>query len=390
MVSFEPRKSFEHIDKLSYEIGPRLAGSERSDEAAEYIKKQFEQLGLNTRFQNFEFVDRVTQSKARMIILGSLFLSFPFLAIYFGRWIALSAVLGGYLVYFLAPHLLPKKEDRNVVAVKEPEGDVEKRIVVGAHYDSAPCNESKNWGYFHRLALPPILAAFLALSIFTFFVESNLWLFIWIVLAPLTLLTFAAPFWIYSDLISPGTDDNASGVSVLLEVARSISEKQLDGTEVRFVAFGAEEQGLFGSKDFSGRSASPEFFLNLDSLGSGESLAVIRGNGIIRKRSTSEWLNEELSGGNGIEKVWTPLSAHDHIPFLDSNIEATTLTSTNPSEKNSLDEFFEKYFGLSNVQTDRLPYLHTLDDEPEKIRLENIKKSGRLVSDMLVRNEGNP
>ncbi|MBI2787589.1 MAG: M28 family peptidase [Elusimicrobia bacterium] len=47
---------------------------------------------------------------------------------------------------------------------------------------------------------------------------------------------------------TPGADDNASGVAVLLEVARLLREKK-PGREVRFVAFGTEEPPSFGTRN---------------------------------------------------------------------------------------------------------------------------------------------
>jgi len=46
----------------------------------------------------------------------------------------------------------------------------------------------------------------------------------------------------------PGADDNASGVAVMLECARRIADSY--ATNVGFVAFNAEEDGLLGSQDF--------------------------------------------------------------------------------------------------------------------------------------------
>ncbi|MFA6091962.1 MAG: M28 family peptidase [Elusimicrobiota bacterium] len=47
---------------------------------------------------------------------------------------------------------------------------------------------------------------------------------------------------------TPGADDNASGVAVLLETARLLKERRPD-REVRFVAFGTEEPPSFGTRN---------------------------------------------------------------------------------------------------------------------------------------------
>jgi hypothetical protein len=47
---------------------------------------------------------------------------------------------------------------------------------------------------------------------------------------------------------TPGADDNASGVAVLLEAARLLRERQ-PGRQVRFVAFGTEEPPSFGTRN---------------------------------------------------------------------------------------------------------------------------------------------
>ena len=48
---------------------------------------------------------------------------------------------------------------------------------------------------------------------------------------------------------TPGADDNASGIAVLLEAARLLRERGAGGREVRFAAFDAEEPPAFGTRD---------------------------------------------------------------------------------------------------------------------------------------------
>jgi len=53
---------------------------------------------------------------------------------------------------------------------------------------------------------------------------------------------------------APGADDNASGVSNLVELARLISanDVRMENT-VRLIAFGGEEQGLVGSRNYAAK-----------------------------------------------------------------------------------------------------------------------------------------
>lgn len=53
-------------------------------------------------------------------------------------------------------------------------------------------------------------------------------------------------------LLSPGADDNASGVSVLLELARHLRDKRYSRT-IRFVAFANEEWPFFGRDEMGSR-----------------------------------------------------------------------------------------------------------------------------------------
>jgi Peptidase family M28/PDZ domain/PA domain len=70
--------------------------------------------------------------------------------------------------------------------------------------------------------------------------------------------------------IHNGADDNASGVSVMLEVARLLSQSP-PGPTVAFVAFTGEEVGLVGSSHFVGNSPldldRSELMVNFDMVG---------------------------------------------------------------------------------------------------------------------------
>ena len=59
--------------------------------------------------------------------------------------------------------------------------------------------------------------------------------------------TAGSPF--SQEPLTPGADDNGSGVACVLECARILSQYGFENT-IRFVAFAGEEQGLYGSEDY--------------------------------------------------------------------------------------------------------------------------------------------
>ena len=53
-------------------------------------------------------------------------------------------------------------------------------------------------------------------------------------------------------VLAPGADDNASGTSAVLEIARVLMEKNYQPeSTIKFITFAAEEYGLYGSEDFA-------------------------------------------------------------------------------------------------------------------------------------------
>jgi alkaline phosphatase isozyme conversion protein len=74
--------------------------------------------------------------------------------------------------------------------------------------------------------------------------------------------------------VGKGADDNASGVAVMLQVAEMVKDMQTPYT-IRFVAFGAEEAGLYGSAAYAKQMSATEVqeavaMINLDSLIAGD------------------------------------------------------------------------------------------------------------------------
>lgn len=381
MGEFEPRLAFEHLDKLAYEIGPRLAGSGGDLSAADHIRNHFESCGLEVEKQEFKFVDRSARTKTAACIFSMALTSSLFLPPEFsmGTWLVALGTWRSLRV------LMRKRASQNIIAalrVKEPKH----RVAITAHLDTAPCV-----GYrlhlFLRLAFQPILALItLALFLRTLF-DPQGWPIAWGVLASIFLPVCGGSFIAASSRrVSPGAHDNASGVAVMLEAARVFSEAPPPGVELTFIALGAEEQGLIGAQKLVEVKllAKETMVLNLDGVGAGPRAFVIEGNGIFRRRKTSEELNEILA--DSIKKIglrpgirWAALAGYDHIPFLRAGMLSTTLAMEAGGE-DRIGRLISKVFLLPNAKSVRgYRYAHTMEDTPERIEITNIERAGRIV-----------
>ncbi len=80
----------------------------------------------------------------------------------------------------------------------------------------------------------------------------------------------------------PGANDNASGVAVMLEVARALSDTSVHtGRSILFLAFGSEEQALLGSQHYLEHPYFPleqtRCLVNLDGVGAGTKISATAG-----------------------------------------------------------------------------------------------------------------
>ena len=378
-TEFELKNAFEHIDRLAYQIGPRLAGTRGEQMAAEYIADKFREYGMETELQVFKFRKRSSMAKAS----GAIYLVALFATLLFPPLESLVIWALALAAGWLARWLIPVAESRNIVArktVKDPKG----KIALTAHYDTAPCLRARRLHIYRRFAIRPVLGLLTLLLILRPILQIQPWWAIWGMAAALLLPACISPFVTLSGEVSPGADDNASGVAVMLECARVLaSDPHLD-RELICVAFGAEEQGLAGSRDVAeGGLLRNALVLNLDTLGHENRLAVVEGNGIFRRTRTDRGMNTALEGlmrGEGLEPayIWAAISSHDHLPLVRRGIRATTLSSASPL-RGALDRFVGKLIGRPNAAVWIHAHIHTTGDLPDMISPDNIEHAGRIV-----------
>lgn len=127
--------------------------------------------------------------------------------------------------------------------------------------------------------------------------------------------------------VFPGANDDASGVGVLLEIARLLTEKAYrPKATILFAAWGGEEAGLLGSRHYV---ANPRFplrdtlaMLQLDVVGQGKgpTLNITRSPGDLAARVHQA--ARDLGIATGVEQIQ---GGSDHQAFLEKNVPAVLL-----------------------------------------------------------------
>jgi putative aminopeptidase FrvX len=85
------------------------------------------------------------------------------------------------------------------------------------------------------------------------------------------------------DVFFPGANDNASGIAMMLNLVYHYTQKEVPKKTIVFMAFGAEEAGIIGSKHYTQNPLFPleqiNFLINVDIMGTGEEgIQVVNGS----------------------------------------------------------------------------------------------------------------
>lgn len=123
----------------------------------------------------------------------------------------------------------------------------------------------------------------------------------------------------------PGANDNASGVAMLLELAKHFTQPENKPKyTLVFTAFGGEEIGLLGSKHFTEQPYFPleqiKFLINLDLSGTGdEGIQVVNGSVFKSQFNTLQTINTQQQLLKEV-KVRGSACNSDHCYFYEKNV----------------------------------------------------------------------
>ena len=169
----------------------------------------------------------------------------------------------------------------------------------------------------------------------------------------------------------PGANDGASGVAVLLGLARSLPEATVP---VWLVFFDTEDNGniegwdwILGSREFvKNNPVQPRAAIVVDMIGDADL-------NIYKERNSNLDLTDVIwavAKGLGYESKFIPEYKHsmldDHTPFLEAGIPAVDIIDFD------------------------YPYWHTVQDTPDKVSAESLQAVGETLRVWMVQESGQP
>lgn len=169
--------------------------------------------------------------------------------------------------------------------------------------------------------------------------------------------------------IHNGADDNASGVAVLLQLARDLAEMDhARANDYLFIAFSGEEKGLYGSNYWTKNPTVPiaelNYMINLDMVGRLDTAKAIGVNGVGTSPAWAE-VSRILVGDLKVKTTTSGIGPSDHTSFYLQGVPAIHFfTGTHADyHKPSDDEEKINYDGMLRITRYIESLITTLNDD---------------------------
>ena len=382
-LTYDAKHAYHHITRLAI---PRLVGSVGETGAQDYIVQQFRVLGLDVSWEPFSFTKFPAEVLPR--ILCGLFVPVVLSVPWFGERFPIPVCLVCLLSLSIALLFTQwqkrleglydvgrKHRSENIVATNgAKQADDTPVFLFVAHYDS----KSQVLPIAVRAVAYGI--AIVGLIVLTIVMVIKVLTVVWL---PDSIVWSAAGVTTFCLLLlqinltqnrSPGGFDNASGVGVMLEVAR-VMVAHGEEKSVTFLAAGAEEYGMCGALRYVQKHADEydqknTYVINLDGLGVGNSVSIVKRYGIPPVRTANVLANLFQASGESlgiqVSERYLPIGVGlDSIPIASHGFETVTLTA-------------------GDVGRVALK-IHSKQDRCDLLNMESLQQVGELIVDVIER-----
>ena len=379
--TYDAQCAYHHITQLAI---PRLVGSTGEAETQDYIVQQFTELGLDVSWEPFVFTKFPAEVLPRILsaFFGLIVLFVPWFGERFPIPVCFACILSLAIAMFFTQwqkrleglyDVGRKHRTENIVATNSANRDNNTpAFLFVAHYDS----KSQVLPIAVRVVAYGIAIVGLIVLTVVMLVKviALIWLPNYIVwsIAGITSFCLLLLQINLTENRSPGGFDNASGVGVMLEVARVMMASD-EKKSVTFLATGAEEYGMCGALRYIQAHADEydrenTYVINLDGLGVGNGVNLVTRYGIPPTCTTRTLRNlfrtSSEALGIPVSERYLPIGVGlDSIPIASRGFETVTLTAR----------------GVGGVALK----IHSKQDRSELLNVESLQQVGELIVDVI-------
>jgi len=267
----------DHVKSLAFN---RSISSVEETKAALYIQNELYKENINSQMEYFSFTGAKRYFMRLTYIIAFFYLILNRLLLILCAYFSLKYLFQRTRNY----SLVGKENSKNVIAkIKARKKNQNRAVVIlSAHYDSfssnLPYGLQKIFFFLFKIILFPYVFFAMLIPYIFIFREKSVETFQLIIIFTLVefVITIVIFLLIYDNNKSKGSIDNASGVSILIELLKLFKKNPLENYDVIFLWSGAEEWGLKGSKRFCKRHRSylskkydldRSFNINIDMVG---------------------------------------------------------------------------------------------------------------------------
>lgn len=368
--------TIKHVESLAFN---RRASTVGEINTVFYIQRELAKESIESKIEYFSW------SKPLRILIRIIYFVILCYFLFNGQYLIL-------LLYFMIKiilnkyrtiSLVKKQESKNIIAKISAKKKVIKRplIIFSAHHDSISANipykfqrflylTNRTFGFAYLFIISVLsvwftLDSFLNLSINYFFI--NLMGIISFIVISIIIFIYILLYNTNSNE-STGSIDNASGIAILIELAKLLNKNPLEKIDILFIWCGAEEWGYKGSKNFCKKhfndlnqkyDLNKSCCINIDMVGT--YIGLLDKIGLIKKKKMNDNLNDLLEVS--AKRLRIPLIKYE------KNIEPTSdHVSFRSFTKNP-----NKNFQVCCFHSDKDSILiHSTRDTPEKCSSENL------------------
>lgn len=381
-------ETYELVEYMSKEIGPRIPGSENETKLHGYMSDKLKEIGLNPKTESFVFAPygsigglpmagwagilgavalMLTMILAQLTIVSAFIVSSAACLYMIGLWIWLIVSVFNYKTIF--DWAFKHKVSHNTYAELLPEdGEYDYTIILSGHTDtswtlklSASQHKLGFVGTVIKLAVGAVsvgIVTLLTLAVFVLLCVciddytyelyeaiENIGIAVGVLAPILCVGCFFLTMYNErtAEIASPGAMDNATGIAIAYETVKYFKEnpdKMPARCRIIDCNCGAEESGLRGSIAFTRKHKDDgmlnnAWHINIDSIADKDYFEVINGDAWLCKNFDKdlEGMFMDSMTEAGIEKpgkIKNPVGGCDSTPFQKSGVKSITFAAQNP------------------------------------------------------------